>query len=122
MSSKLPQLGEFYGKKDFRGNLMFASIDHIVRKRASQLDDLYSLLCVAYYFIIGTLPWIEYIEKLHQQFDQNSKYNFYQGGKYKKLRIRKREYFDQKLIETSETLGPLFKFITDLMKKYESTN
>ena len=35
MSSKLAQLGDVYNTKIFRGNLMFASIDHIVRQRAS---------------------------------------------------------------------------------------
>ena len=65
MSAKVSRLGETYHYKDLRGNLMFASIDHIIRKRASQIDELFSILCVAYYFIFGTLPWIETIEYLH---------------------------------------------------------
>ena len=77
MSAKLAQFGDFYANKHFRGNLMFASIDHIVRKRASQLDDLYSLLCVAYYFVMDKLPWTDYIEELHANYGHDSKRNFY---------------------------------------------
>ena len=67
MSSKLAKLGESYYAKDFRGNLMFASIDYVMKKRASVLDDLYSLLCVSCYFISKSLPWIDMIEKLHKK-------------------------------------------------------
>ena len=66
-STKLVRLGESYDSKAFRGNLMYASPDHIERKRASHLDDLYSLLCVAFWFMIGSLPWFDYIEELHEK-------------------------------------------------------
>ena len=67
LSAKLAQLGYNYSSKIFRGNVLFASIEHMMRSRASQLDDLFSLLCVAYYFVNGTLPWIDYIEKVHSE-------------------------------------------------------
>ena len=65
LSAKLAELGKNYGNLIFRGNMLFASIEHIMRSRVSQLDDLYSLLCVAYYFVKGTLPWIAYIDLIH---------------------------------------------------------
>ena len=91
MSMKLAQLGDSNNKKVFRGNLMFASIGHIVRSRPSQLDDIYSLLCVAYYFFVGTLPWIDYIERLP------CNRNYYVQDTYVKIRLKKREEFDKKL-------------------------
>ena len=63
------------------------------------MDDLYSLLCVAYYFVIGTLPWIDYIERLHETGAHPGK-NFYKKDTYRKLRLKKRKVFDAKLIET----------------------
>ena len=44
------------------GNIVFSSLDALQNIRPTQLDDLYSLLCVAYYFIEGSLPWIDYVE------------------------------------------------------------
>ena len=64
MCSKLPRLGQVTNKKTFRGNFMFASIEQIVRKRPTSLCDLYSLLCVAYFFVYNTLPWTDYIDNM----------------------------------------------------------
>ena len=36
---------------------MFASLDHLIRGRATQIDDLTSLAYVAHKFIYGDLPW-----------------------------------------------------------------
>ena len=44
------------------GNIVFSSLDALQNIKPTQLDDLYSLLCVAYYFIEGSLPWIDYVE------------------------------------------------------------
>ena len=89
LSAKLAQLGYNYSSKIFRGNMLFASIQHILRSRVSQLDDLYSLLCVAHYFIIGTLPWIDYIEKFHSKVNQCPQNNLYRVDRYIKLRVKK---------------------------------
>ena len=62
MSSKLPRLGEDTTRKSFRGNYIFASTDQIINKRPTQLDDIYSLLCVAYMFIYKATPWVKYLE------------------------------------------------------------
>jgi serine/threonine protein kinase len=64
MASKLPKPGPpVSSKMSFRGNYMFAGVNQIEVKRAAAIDDLYSLLCVAYYFVNKTLPWITYIEE-----------------------------------------------------------
>ena len=48
--TKLPKIGESFNlnEKLFRGNLLTSSLDHIITHRASMIDDIYSLLCVAY--------------------------------------------------------------------------
>lgn len=48
--TKLPKIGESFNlnEKLFRGNLLTSSLDHITSHRASIIDDIYSLLCVAY--------------------------------------------------------------------------
>ena len=125
MSAKVARLGEAYHFKDLRGNMMFASIDHILRKRASQIDELFSILCVAYYFIFGTLPWIETIEYLHKkqkEKDKSCHINYYQRDRYIKLRLKKRDYFDNKLIESSCELAQAFFFIITMLQKYEKTH
>ena len=66
VSSKLPLLGLDLRKKRFRGNLNFASPEHIMNRRASRIDDLYSLLCVAYKFVNLWLPWEECLEQMYK--------------------------------------------------------
>ena len=59
LSAKLASLDKKEKGQVFRGNLMFASTDHIISHRASALCDLYSLLCVSYFFLNKTLPWLD---------------------------------------------------------------
>ena len=61
--SKQPLIGQKFPNDDFRGNFMFASIEQIVRKRATCLCDIYSLICSAYYFVHDTLPWLDYLKE-----------------------------------------------------------
>ena len=48
VASKLPKLGVDTSHKTFRGNFSYATPYHIINKRPCQLDDLLSLLYVAY--------------------------------------------------------------------------
>ena len=66
-SAKLVKLGCDTQDKVYRGNLIFASLACLERQRATQLDDLFSLICVAYFFIEGSLPWLDYIESRPKQ-------------------------------------------------------
>ena len=50
-------------KKLFRGNLLTSSLDHILSHRSSVLDDIYSLLCVAFQFVFVKLPWEDKLDK-----------------------------------------------------------
>ena len=61
VASKIPKIGEDTKHKSFRGNFMFSSPEHISARRASVIDDLYSLLCVAYTIVFGSLPCMEYM-------------------------------------------------------------
>ena len=57
VSSKLPLSGVSKKSKEFRGNLKFATTEQITNKRATRIDDLFSLMYVAYDFAIDILPW-----------------------------------------------------------------
>lgn len=87
---------------------MFASTEHLIGGRASQLCDLYSLLCVAYYFIHKTLPWLSFIEDLQKK---NPETNYYQKNRYKEIRITNRDKFDNQLYTCSGALSPLFAYV-----------
>ena len=65
MVTKLTKIGQLIDmdKKLFRGNLMTSSLDHILSHRSSVLDDIYSLLCVAFQFVFIKLPWEEKLNK-----------------------------------------------------------
>ena len=65
MVTKLTKIGQLIDmdKKLFRGNLMTSSLDHILSHRSSVLDDIYSLLCVAFQFVFIKLPWEETFDK-----------------------------------------------------------
>ena len=46
---------------------MFSSANQLKNNRPNEIDDIYSLFCVAYKYIIGSLPWMEYMRKLKEQ-------------------------------------------------------
>ena len=117
MCSKLPKLGQCTDKKKFRGNFMFASIEQIVRKRPTSLCDLYSLLCVAYYFVNGTLPWIDHIDRQVEQ--QSDSADLFQPQNFIKIRMKMSKEFDKELIAKGAELGPLFSYLQHRRKKYE---
>ena len=48
----------------------FASPEQLINKRASKVDDIYSLTCVAYKFVFKLLPWEEFLQK---EFDKHGK-------------------------------------------------
>ena len=61
---------------NFKGNLMFSSANQLKNNRPNEIDDIYSLFCVAYKFIIGSLPWMrKYKEQRGFRFenDKNEK-------------------------------------------------
>ena len=43
--------------RNFRGNYVFSSLNHLKNGYADQLDDLYSLVYMAYKFVYKELPW-----------------------------------------------------------------
>ena len=96
---------------------MFASIEHIVRKRPSSLCDLYSLLCVAYFFVNGSLPWIDHIDRLLDKVGECR--DLFKPTNFVKIRLKNNPDFDKELITNGGKLGPLLKYIQHLRKKYE---
>ena len=65
--TKLPRMGSNPYVPNFKGNLMFSSANQIKNNRPNEIDDVYSLICVAYKFIIGSLPWMEFMRKFKEQ-------------------------------------------------------
>ena len=65
VATRLIKIGQHVdmNQKLFRGNLMTSSLDHILSHRSSVIDDIYSLLCVAFQFVFEKLPWHEKIDK-----------------------------------------------------------
>ena len=64
--TKLPKMGKNAHVTNFKGNLMFASANQIKNNRPNEIDDVYSLFCVAYRFLVGSLPWMEFMRKLKE--------------------------------------------------------
>ena len=50
VATRLCKIGETIDQdaKLFRGNMLTSSVDHIISHRASIVDDIYSLICVAH--------------------------------------------------------------------------
>lgn len=92
MASKLPNMEEFcLNKQFFRGNYMFAGVNQIETKRAAAIDDVFSLLCVAYFFINGSLPWLDYI---HKENEVKPKKNTFHKEKFINIRCQYESQFD----------------------------
>ena len=66
-SAKLAKLGNASKGRVHRGNLIFSSLSHLETQRTNQLDDLSSLLSVAFFFIEGSLPWLDLIKSQPKQ-------------------------------------------------------
>ena len=67
------------------------------------MDDLYSLVCVAFFFIYNELPWLEK-GFLGSKSDQSHKYQH----QFTEQRWNKRHQTDKKLIAESKELRGLF--------------
>ena len=65
--TKLPKMGEDSYVPNFKGNLMFSSANQIRNNRPNEVDDVYSLLCVSFKYIIGSLPWMEFMRRFKNQ-------------------------------------------------------
>ena len=104
-------LGQSTDKKRFRGNLNFASPDHIIKKRASRIDDLYSLVCVAYRYVVGILPWEEHLKL---KFEKNGEDSIFSAKKVTTIRIKKMRRFENELIRKAGQLSKLFEYIRKL--------
>ena len=70
---------------------MFASVYQLYYNRPGRVDDIYSLLCVAYYFAYGTLPWIEHIDNINQECPEVNMYSF---AEFRQMRKRNWRMYD----------------------------
>ena len=78
--------------------------------RASRIDDLYSLLCVAYKFVFESLPWDEDLQELFRENpDESSVFE-----RIFKLRLSKIHIFEKVLARESKELKGLFVYILSL--------
>ena len=77
--------------------------------RASRIDDLYSLLCVAYRFVFYLLPWEEYITAKHKKHPERKDLFTFEG--ISEMRFRKINVFEKALVKKSQELRKLFAYI-----------
>ena len=94
--TKLTKIGQVVdlNKKLFRGNLLTSSLDHIIGHRSSVIDDIYSLLCVAFQFVFDKLPWHERIDKSLAKIKKKLSKEDYQGF-YVRMRVKYAQKFDE---------------------------
>lgn len=85
MCSKLLRATTDTSDKYFRGNYIFCHVEQILNKRPTALDDIYSLVCVAYMFVFGTLPWLKRVEELSAK---NPRVNMYDISYFSQFRIK----------------------------------
>ena len=83
--------------------------------RASRIDDLYSLLCVAYRFVFHLLPWEEHIQELHKKDPNQNEIFTFEG--VSELRFSKIHIFEKALVRKSMELNKLFAYILRLRSK-----
>ena len=99
VASKIPKIGEETKHKSFRGNFMFSSPEHIATRRASALDDLYSLLCVAFTIVFGNLPWMEYMQYKLANVQKNEYKKQAEKNSFIRIRTKNANNFDAELID-----------------------
>ena len=109
VSSKLHKVGLVKPTMNFRGNFTFAPTEQITQRRASKLDDLFSLLYVAYKFVYDKLPWEKCLNTSYR--DAGSMMS---ANEFIKLRFSKRNSFENAILESSGELQPLFEYLTRL--------
>ena len=88
---------------------MFASIEQIVRKRATSLCDIYSLICLVYFFVNDTLPWLDYIDKKAQLEPEPD--SLYEEQNFSMTRMLKNKDFEKELVAKSGELSPLVQYV-----------
>ena len=82
-----------------------------MNRRASPIDDIYSLLCVAYKFVNLWLPWEECLEQMYKAKPDS---NIFSTKEVTKLRCQEWKKFDRRLIKKSKELRPLFQYAYNL--------
>ena len=69
---------------------MFASVNQMRKYKPTKVCDVFSLLCVCYYFIEDGLPWTDYADRKNSQ---NPNLNLYELETFKEMRIDMEEEF-----------------------------
>ena len=108
MSSKMADFGRNQQNKSFRGNYMFASCEKFINGRSRTIDDVYSLMCSAFYFIYQTLPWLDQIRNSQKK---GLNHKLYEFKVFKNLRLQYSSRHDQQLVKGSGELSDLFKYV-----------
>ena len=83
--------------------------------RASRIDDLYSLLCVAYRFVFHQLPWEEYLKELHKR--NPNQPDLFTFEKISEIRFKRIHQFEKTLARKSSELSRCFVYILRLRSK-----
>ena len=86
-----------------------------MNRRASRVDDLYSVLCVGYKFVFSYLPWEEYLDKMYKCSPEPN--NVYSMREVTKVRCKQMRTFEKKLIKKGKELSGLFDYIRKMRAK-----
>lgn len=115
MSQKLPQLNKQNRRAPFfLGNYMFASTMQLKKYAPSKLCDLFSLMCVCYYFTDNELPWTDFVD---EKMAQDPSVDLYELNTFKKIRLDYDEDFKDKFRSAVTPFGSIFTYLFTLMEK-----
>ena len=105
LCSRLDRQQKYHESQGFRGNLVYTSSHHLIMGQANEIDDLTSLVYVAYKFIFGSLPWEKNEHSLATNFSISNK------AKYIAYRHKNKKLFEQQLIATDSPFKSLFPYL-----------
>ena len=101
VSSKLKLGSKCRNIKVFRGNFNYSTFEHIANGRANQVDDVTSLLYIAFKFVYRKLPWEDFK-------DNKSSPN---EVAYAVMRYTNRHQFRQDLINSETPFAEAFTYL-----------
>ena len=97
----------------FRGNFVYTSFHHLIRGQANEIDDLTSLVYVAYKFIFGSLPWEKSEHSLIKKGQIVDKAEFIA------YRHKNKKVFKQELIDSNSPFKALLAYLDKEIEKYK---
>lgn len=93
---------------------MFSSTQQLKKYKPSMLCDVFSLICVCYYFVENGLPWTDYADL---RMAEDPDLNLYELETFKKIRLEHDEEFKNQFRNAVQPFGKMFTYLFNLMDK-----